>query len=130
MPEHPNATVMRNVYEAWGRGDIPALEKLVAEDLAWHIPGRTPIAGTHKGRDAVLAASQKAWELTDYRSKVEVHDAVANEEHSVALTRVTSRRGAKTLDIRGVEVAHMANGVVKEVWSLVEDQRPNDEFWS
>ena len=35
-------------------GSIEAVAELMAEDIVWHVPGSSPIAGDYRGRDAVL----------------------------------------------------------------------------
>ena len=35
-------------------GDIEAVRALLAPDVVWHVPGGSPIAGDHRGRDAVM----------------------------------------------------------------------------
>jgi ketosteroid isomerase-like protein len=39
--------------EMYAGGDLAAVEELVAEDVVWHVPGTSPIAGDYRGREAV-----------------------------------------------------------------------------
>lgn len=39
----------------YGGGDKGAVRALLAPDVVWTVPGSSAIAGTHRGRDAVLA---------------------------------------------------------------------------
>ena len=50
-----NAEVVRRGYEAFNAGDIKTLTELCHEEASWHTPGRSPMAGERRGRDAVLA---------------------------------------------------------------------------
>ena len=36
-------------------GDAEAVRERLAPDVVWHVPGTSPIAGDHRGRDAVMA---------------------------------------------------------------------------
>jgi len=130
MAEHPNAALLRKGYEAFARGDIAALTDMFAEDMVWHVPGNNLISGEHKGRDAVFAVFAKTMELTGGTFKIDLHDIVANDEHTVSLTRAAASRQGKQLDLRGADIYHIRNGKVTEWWSFVEDQRLDDEFWS
>ena len=130
MAEHPNAALLRKGYEAFARGDIAALTDMFAEDMVWHVPGNNLISGEHKGRDAVFAVFAKTMELTGGTFKIDLHDIVANDEHTVSLSRASASRQGKQLDLRGVDIYHIRNGKVTEWWSFVEDQRLDDEFWS
>ena len=130
MAEHPNAALLRKGYEAFARGDIAALTDMFAQDMVWHVPGNNLISGEHKGRDAVFAVFAKTMELTGGTFKIDLHDIVANDEHTVSLTRAAASRQGKQLDLRGADIYHIRNGKVTEWWSFVEDQRLDDEFWS
>ena len=130
MSEHPNVTLLRKGYEAFAKGDIAAITDMFAEDMVWHVPGNNLISGEHKGRDAVFAVFAKTMELTGGTFKIDLHDIVANDEHTVSLTRAAASRQGKQLDLRGVDIYHIRNGKVTEWWSFTEDQRLDDEFWS
>jgi len=130
MAEHPNVALLRKGYEAFAGGDIAAITELFAEDMVWHVPGNNLISGEHKGRDAVFAVFAKTMELTGGTFKIDLHDIVANDEHTVSLSRASASRQGKQLDLRGVDIYHIRNGKVTEWWSFVEDQRLDDEFWS
>ena len=55
MAEHPNVARVRAGYAAFATGDFAVLTDLFAEDLVWHVGGRSQIAGEYRGRDAVFA---------------------------------------------------------------------------
>ncbi len=55
---------------------------------------------------------------------------LANEERVVALTRATGSRQGRQLSSLDADVYHMSNGKVTEWWSVTEDERLTDEFWS
>ena len=130
MAEHPNAERVRKGYEAFAKGDMATLTELFAEDIVWHLPGANQISGEHRGRDAVFAVFGKVGQLSGGTFRIELHDVLANDEHAVALQRVTGSREEKRLDALNAEVYHMRNGKITEWWSFSEDQRQDDEFWS
>ena len=61
MSEKTNAEVAQNVdvvqqgYEAFGRGDIPAVLELLTDDVVWTEQGPSviPFAGTFRGREGI-----------------------------------------------------------------------------
>ena len=130
MADHPNATLLRKGYEAFGKGDMATLTDLFSEDVVWHLPGNNQLSGVHRGRDAVFAIFAKTVELSGGSFKVELHDVLANDEHAVALTRGAASREGRQLRSLDTDVYHMSNGKVTEFWSFPEDQRLTDEFWS
>jgi ketosteroid isomerase-like protein len=49
-----NKRVVKELYGAFGRGDMAAVRALVAEDVIWHLPGTVPhYSGTYKGPSSV-----------------------------------------------------------------------------
>ncbi len=130
MADPPNATLLRNGYEAFGKGDMATLTDLFSEDIVWHFPGNNQLSGVHRGRDAVFAIFAKTTQLSGGTFKIELHDVLANDQHAVALTHATASRQGKTYDSLDADVYHVSGGKVTEWWSFAEDQRLADEFWS
>ena len=130
MAEHPNVALLRKGYDAFAKGDMPTLTDVFAEDVVWHLPGRNPVSGVHRGREAVFAGFAKFFELSGGTLKLDDHTILGDDDHAVALNRATASRAGKKLDLLGVDVYHIRNGKVTEFWSFSEDQRIDDEFWS
>ena len=61
MGSDGNAAIVRRGYEAFNKADIATLTKLFDEKASWHTPGRSPIAGDRKGRDAVFTQVGPLW---------------------------------------------------------------------
>ncbi len=123
MAEHPNAALIRELYGAPGGPE--AVAHLFDEATVWHLPGRHPMSGDHRGREAVLAAMRYFEGI-----QLELHDVVAGDEHAVALLRASGSRNGRTYRALEVDVFHIRGGKVAEFWSFSEDQRLTDEFWS
>ena len=83
MADHPNATLLRKGYAAFGKGDMATLTDLFSEDVVWHLPGNNQLSGVHRGRDAVFAIFARTTQLSGGTFKIEVHDVLANDEHAV-----------------------------------------------
>ena len=45
-----NVDLLRGTYEAFGRGDIPAVMANFAEDISWSVPTAVPHGGQANGR--------------------------------------------------------------------------------
>src|SRR5204863_1532732 len=54
-----NAELLRGTYEAFGRGDIPAVIGVLDENIVWNAPAVLPHAMTVSGRADVGAFFQK-----------------------------------------------------------------------
>ena len=82
--EHPLA---QSAYEGFGRGDIPALAEVMADDIEWVIPGDpndNPVAGTYRGKEEVLAWFGKLAEDLDF-STFEPRDFIAQGDKVVSI---------------------------------------------
>lgn len=130
MAEHPNVELLRRGYAAYSTGDMDTITQLFADDIVWHVAGRSPIAGNYKGRDQVFGFFGKLMELSNGTSKIEVHDIVANDEHGVAIVTGSATRGDKSFTGNDVHVFHIRGGQVVEFWDSPVDQYAADEFWS
>ena len=53
MSEADNLQVVKNAYDAFGRGDIAAILSSLTDDVTWHLvgPSEIPYAGLRQGRD-------------------------------------------------------------------------------
>ena len=128
---HPNEDVLREAIAAFQRGDTGALQhQFFAEDIRYHVPGRSPIAGDYEGAAQVLDAFGRVSKLSGGTFRVEVHDVVANDEHAVALLTVRGEREDRQLDDSQVFISHIHDGKATEVWIQSADLYALDEFWS
>ena len=55
MSDQTNVAVLQQGYEAFGRGDIPAVLELLTDDVEWTMQGPSliPFAGTFRGREGI-----------------------------------------------------------------------------
>jgi len=130
MADHPNADVVRRGYEAFSAGDMNALAEVMDENVLWHVPGNNQLSGDYKGRDDTFAYYGKLAELTGGTFKVELHDILANDEHTVGMHRDTATRDGKSLDTNEILVFHIRDGKIVEGWEAYIDLATVDEFWS
>jgi ketosteroid isomerase-like protein len=66
MSTAENLQLVNDGYAAFGRGDLPGLLSLLAEDVVWDMPGEgLPIAGSYRGRDGVASFFQKLQQEAD-----------------------------------------------------------------
>jgi len=131
MIEHPNATRIRALFEAFRVGDVTTVRGVIPEDVVWHFPGRRgQLAGSHRGRDAVVAFLMNVQALTGGTFHLDLITVLANDEHAVALFEGHGQRDGKTLANPTCLRMRFENGQVKEVWEFVWNLFEVDEFWS
>lgn len=126
---HPNEELLRKGYKAFSEGDLETIGTLFADDIVWHTPGKSSIAGDYKGKDQVFEFFGKITQDTGGTFKIEIHDVMANDEHAVVLVTTSAEKDGKSYQGNGVGVYHVKDGKVTESWQLAEDQYAIDEFW-
>ena len=126
---HPNEELVRRGYQAFATGDMATLNELFADDIVWHAPGRSQLAGTYRGKEEVFATFQKVAELTGGTFKLDIHAVLADGEHAVVLARAMGEREGKTLNDNSVQVFHIKDGKVTEQWLHPGDTYASDDFW-
>ena len=128
---HPHEDLVRETFAASGRGDIGALrDQYFADGIRLHYPGRSPLAGDYDGIVQVLGFFGRAVELSGGTFRTELHDVIANDEHTVALFTARADRDGRRLEDRIVEVFHICDGKAAEAWIYPADLYASDEFWS
>lgn len=130
MTDHPNLDLLRRGYDAYVSGDMATINELFADDVTWHISGRSPLAGDYSGKDQVFGFFKKLQDMSDGTSKVEVHDLLADDTHGVALVTESATRNGRTMQLDATHVLHLHDGKVTEFWDAHPDQYAADEFWS
>jgi uncharacterized protein len=126
---HPNEDLLRRGYQAFSTGDLETLGELFADDIVWHVGGRSQLAGDYRGKQEVFGFFGKLVELSGGTFRVELHDVLANDEHAIALQKATGEREGRTLDDNAVGVYHTRDGKVTESWLHPGDPYAVDEFW-
>ena len=128
---HPDEDLTRAAFAAFGRGDLDALrDQFFAPEVRFNFPGRGALAGDHEGVAQVLAMFGRSFELTGGTIRLEVHDVIASDEHTVALFTARGERAGRRLEDRMVEVIHIRDGKATEIWIYPADLYVTDEFWS
>ncbi|RFS87605.1 nuclear transport factor 2 family protein [Actinomadura spongiicola] len=125
--EHPNVTLIRKYYEAYGAGDLQALRsRFFARDIIWTIPGHHPLAGTKKGADEVLAFFRA---LGRAGFKAETIFLAADGDWVVDLHRGWSTTPSE-LDIIWALAFRVEQGRIAEAINYPGDQHAADAyFW-
>jgi ketosteroid isomerase-like protein len=116
MGEHANATVIRQMMDAMGRGDMQAASDALADDVVWHEIGRSE---PRRGKAELQAAMSGG--ASDYTITAAVHDILASDDHVVALVDATATRGGAAFRYRTAEICHVRNGKIVERWAFSDD---------
>jgi uncharacterized protein len=131
VTEHPNAERARRGYEAFAKGDLATLTELISDDVVWHVKGVGPLDGDYRGRDQVFGFFGRLAEETGGTFRLDVHDILANDEHTAVLATLSASRGGKSVETQVVNVSHNdANGMITEFWAATTDPAASLGFWA
>jgi ketosteroid isomerase-like protein len=89
-----NVALLRGTYEAFGRGDIPAVLASFAEDIKWQVPAVLPHGGTAKGHEEVGRFFGRLAELWDDFG-IELGDFVAGGDRVCVIGQARGRFDGK-----------------------------------
>jgi ketosteroid isomerase-like protein len=102
---------------------------LLADEIVWHWPGRSSVAGDYHGRDAVAGLIRGFHELTQGRLRVEPVDILEGRDYLMSFTDVTADQQGSHLDVMMADAMRFGeDGRVVEYWTLSNDQAAVDEF--
>ena len=128
---HKNVDSVRRGYEAFNKADMKTLTELFDEHATWHTPGRGPLAGDYKGRDAIFAHFGRYGQETGGTLKAELRHLLADEDGRVVGTHHdTAQRGRKRLSVDCCIIFEFKHGRVVSGTEYIYDLHAWDEFWS
>jgi ketosteroid isomerase-like protein len=124
------AELHRRQAEMYRGGPIEPVAELLAEDVVWKVPGSSPIAGEHRGVDAVLAYFVRRRELAGETMRMHPGEVLADEEAVVQLVDGTARIDDEEVRWRTVGVYRVEDGRIREVWLVPLDLERFDRIWA
>jgi len=130
MTENAYESVVRRAYGDFESGDLDLLAVVMAQDVVWHEPGRSPLAGDYKGPAAVLGFLRQLQARSGGTFKIEVLDVLSEPERAVVLQRETASRSGSTLDVVVAVDFEIHHGKITEVTVYQADTYQFDEFWA
>lgn len=119
--EHPNALVYRRTADAFRAGDRDTLTRLIDEDVIWHVPGSSALAGDIHGREALFRFLDRLREITDGTFALKEHDVLGSNDHVVALSHMSAVRKQGSVSVDVVSVFHFVDGRQQERWFYPSD---------
>jgi uncharacterized protein len=124
-----NAALIAHAYEAFARGDIPAVLALYAETITWHVPGRSPLSGHFTGHAGVLDFFDRCYRLSEGTLLVVPQQILASGDRVVVLCTISAQRAGRDLSASDVHVWRFVDGLAVEFVEYQGDQEAEDQFW-
>jgi predicted ester cyclase len=123
--EEQNKALVRRFYEEIDRGNLEAMDELVAENYENHDP--PPFPGLAPGREGLKQAFKMFWEGTPGTHTIE--DQIAEGDKVVTRLRARGRHegvlagippSGNEMDVTATAVHRIAGGRIVEHWSNVD----------
>jgi ketosteroid isomerase-like protein len=131
MGAQDNAEVVRRGYEAFNTADIDTLMRIFDEGASWYTPGRSPIAGSYEGRDAVFGQFGRYGAETAGTFRAELKEVFTSDDGQViGLHHNSAERNGRRLDTDCCIVFEIENGRMVSGREHFFDLGNWDEFWS
>jgi ketosteroid isomerase-like protein len=121
--------LIRRYLAAMRSGDRESAYGFYAEDIVFHVPGRSLFAGTHHGRDAAVRYIEAAV-ARSHAGEVEVElvDMLVSEQRVALIVRERFTREQGAVEIRRANVYRIRGNEIVEVWIFEGNQYEVDEL--
>jgi uncharacterized protein len=124
------AELHRRQAEVYAGGAVEPVVELLAEGIVWRVPGSSPIAGEHRGVDAVLEYFRRRRKLAGATMQMHPGEVLADAEVVVQLVDGTARLGGEEVGWRTVGIYRIEDGRIREVWLIPFDLDLFDRIWA
>jgi ketosteroid isomerase-like protein len=126
------AELHRRQGEMYAGGSLDPVVELLAENIVWHVPGTSPIAGHHRGVRQVVEYFKKRRRLAEATMQMRPGavicegDAVAQFVEGSAVL-AGEQVSWQTIGVYRVDISHHC---IREVWLVPLDSELFDRVWS
>ena len=122
-------TVVKRYADAWAAGDLRGIVDSYHDDVVFHYFGRSPLAGTHRGKAACLQVLKQVREKTN-RKLIGIQDVLAGAHFGAVIAVEQFERSGVVVQIERLLRYTVRDGKLAECWVYDEDQRLVDAHWS
>jgi ketosteroid isomerase-like protein len=130
-PKNQNSDLVRRGYAAFNSGDMDTLAQIIDQSCTWHIPGKSPIGGDYRGREAIFSLFGRFGSETQGTVRVNLlHVAESEDGRVVGVHQAVAQRNGKKLDVLTCLVFDIRNGKLMDAREHVYDLYAFDAFWA
>jgi ketosteroid isomerase-like protein len=131
VTEHPNAALIRRLFQAFADRDFATALSIIAEDAVCYFPGtRGALVGEHHGREAILRFLASVMTLTAGTFHFDIEDVTASDDNVVVLFTGHGQRDGKTLHNPTSLRVRIRDGQAVEFREFVWDLADVEDFWA
>jgi uncharacterized protein len=111
-------------------GEQAPVGEHLADDVVWHVPGTSPIAGDYRGREAVLEYFRRRRALAGGTIQITEHGQAHHEKAVVRLADGRAVLGGNDVAWRTAGAYRVAGGRIAEAWLVPLDLRQFEQAWA
>jgi uncharacterized protein len=119
----------RRQAEMYAGGSTDSVAELLADDIVWHVPGASPIAGNHRGHGGVIEYFKIRRRVADNSMRLHPGEMLTEEDLVVQRVDGTAVIGGESVRWRAVGIYRRQAGRVAEVWLVPLDLQKFDRVW-
>jgi uncharacterized protein len=127
---HSNGEIIKQAYDAFGRGDMPTVFGILDKGIKWHVPGQSPLSGDYCGHDEVMGFFKKCMDLSQGTLRIDLRDVAATETSVFVLCTVSANRAGRHAEFSEVHLWRMVNGHPVEFREFQGDEYTENKFWN
>jgi uncharacterized protein len=118
--------VIKQYADAWVANDIRAIVDCYHDEVVFHYFGRSPLAGTHRGKAACLAILKQVKERTN-RKLISIQDILTGAHFGLIVAVERFERNGVPVEIERMLKYRVRDGKLSECWVYDQDQHLVDE---
>jgi ketosteroid isomerase-like protein len=124
------AELHRRQGQMYAGGSIDPVLELLADNIVWHVPGTSPIAGDHRGHHGVATYFERRRKLARATMRMHPGPLLADGDAVVQLVDGSAELGGKRVEWRTAGVYRIRAGRMAEVWLVPLELELFDRVWS
>lgn len=94
---------------------------LLSDDLVWHQPGKSALSGVYNGKQDIFAHLGRMTQLSSGTFAIDQVDYITeNGDLVVAAVGFAASANGCSMQMKGVDLFHFEDGLIKEVWLFSE----------
>jgi ketosteroid isomerase-like protein len=128
--EHPNADVVRKLYQALEKGDLSAYFDLMADDIVYHAAGHCFFAGDYHGKESLGKLAKTVYLETQGTHRATRRHIMATAAYVAVIDTWRAERKGQTIQMDNLLVYRVVDSRIAEVWEFIENGEAHDAFWA
>ena len=126
------AELHRRQREMYAGGPTAPVADLLSPEIVWHVPGASPIAGEHRGREQVIAYFEHRRRLAAATMRMSPGALICEGACVAQFVTGTAVLGGEQVSWQtiGAYRVDLEQRLVREVWLVPLDSELFDRLWS